>query len=63
MQHNVFDFEHAPQNEEGALTIRPFSSPLLKNMLVNFSTFAFLLNFSFMKYRKHQSFGFSGYIC
>ena len=48
---------------KGSLTIRPFSSPRLKNMLVNCSTFAFLLNFSFMKYRKHHSFGFWGNIC
>ena len=34
---------------QGSLTIRPFSSPGLKNILVNCSTFVFLLNFSFMK--------------
>ena len=43
---------------EGSLTIRPFSSSRLKNILVNSSTFAFLLNFSFIKYRNNQSFGF-----
>ena len=30
---------------KGSLTIRPFSSPLLKTTLVNCSTFAFLFNF------------------
>ena len=34
---------------EGSLTIRPFSSSRLINILVNCSTFAFLLNVSFMK--------------
>ena len=34
---------------KGSLTIRPFSSPRLKNILVNCSAFTFLLNFSFMK--------------
>ena len=29
------------QIEKGSLTIRPFSSPLIKNILVNCSTFVF----------------------
>ena len=38
---------------EGPITIRRTPLP---SFLVNFSTFAFLLNFSFMKLRNHQSF-------
>ena len=45
---------------EGSITIRRTAIP---SMLVNFSTFAFLLNVSFIKYRKHQSFGYRGLIC
>ena len=45
---------------KGPLTIR---RTLLPTCLVNFSTFAFLLNFSFIKQRNHQSFMYRGRIC
>ena len=49
-----------PLGVEGPITIRRTPLP---TFLVNFSTFAFLLNYSFMKYRKHQSFRDRGCIC
>ena len=45
---------------KGSITIRRTAIP---SMVVNFSTSAFLLNFSFMKYIKHLSFGYRGHIC
>ena len=45
---------------KGPITIRRTPLP---TFLVNFSTFAFLWNFSFMKLRKHQSFRDRGCIC
>ena len=48
------------RDRKGPITIRRTPLP---TFLVNFSTFAFLLNFSFMKYRKHQSFRIRGCIC
>ena len=44
----------------GSITIRRTAIP---SMLVHFSTFEFLLNFSFMKYRKHFRFGYRDHIC
>ena len=44
----------------GPLTIR---RTLLPSFLVNFSTFAFLFNFSFLKQTNHQSFRYRGRIC
>ena len=45
---------------EGPITIRRTPLP---TFLVNFSTFAFLLNFLFMRQRKHPSFRDRGCIC
>ena len=56
-QGQKFTFMNAKWVHKGSLTVRTFSSQRLKSIMVNCSTFAFLLNFSFMKQRKHQSFG------
>ena len=48
------------RRRDGLITIR---RTLLPSVFISFSTFAFLLNFSFMKWRNHQSFRYRGRIC
>ena len=39
--YEVININNSSEGGQGSLTIRPFSSPLLKNMLVNCSTLHF----------------------
>ena len=47
--HKIWSGSQLSRRTKGYLTIRPFSSPWFKTTLVNCSTFAFSLNFSFKK--------------